>query len=167
MGAARWHALRRRIRATQRRARRRTPPPRYLSRVPSGRNLAERQVDNLCRNAIFTYGQLVARLRLPPHDRQRDRAVRRGHAEAAHRADLLLAQAQGVSGRHRAGEAEAAQAPVRAPAVVEAGDGLLADVAALGEADGGVDDAGLGGHRRRAHLGAEAGPAALDADDLD
>ena len=65
---------------------------------PSGRNLAERQVDYLCRNAIFTYGELGAGLRLAPHDRQPDRAVGGGDAAAADPADLLLAEAQGGSG---------------------------------------------------------------------
>ena len=112
------------------------PPPQCLSRVPSRRNLAERQVDYPSRNAIFTYGELCAGLGLAADDRQCDRAVRGGDAGAADSADLLLAEAQrrprappGRSSRRPA------QMPVRPPPVVEAGDGLLADVAALGEAD--------------------------------
>jgi hypothetical protein len=50
---------------------------------------------------------------------------------------------------------------------VEAGDRLLADVTALGEADGVLDDGGLGGHRGGVHLGTEAGDTGLDPDDLD
>ena len=59
-----------------------------------------------------------------------------------------------------------AQVAVRPALVVEAGDRLLADVAALGEADRALDDPGLGGHRLGAHLGAEARGAGLDPEDL-
>ena len=55
---------------------------------------------------------------------------------------------------------------VRLALVVEAGHGLLADVAALGEADRALVDPGLLGHRLRRHLRAEARPAGLDAEDL-
>jgi hypothetical protein len=49
---------------------------------------------------------------------------------------------------------------------VQAGDRLLADVAALGEADGALVDSGFGGDRRLGHLGPVARPARLDAENL-
>ena len=55
---------------------------------------------------------------------------------------------------------------VRLAPVVQPGDRLLADVAALGEADRALVDPGLLGDRRRRHLAAEARPARLDPDDL-
>ena len=56
--------------------------------------------------------------------------------------------------------------PVRVPAVVQPGDRLLADVAALGEGDRLLDDPGLGREHGRVDLGAEARDAGLDAGDL-
>src|SRR5437764_6185515 len=56
--------------------------------------------------------------------------------------------------------------PVRLPPVVEAGDGFLADVAALAEAHRSVDDPGLGGHGLGRHLTPEARASRLDADYL-
>ncbi len=55
---------------------------------------------------------------------------------------------------------------VRPPAPVQPGDRLLADVAALGEADGLLDDAGLGGHHRVVHVVVQTRDAGLDPDDL-
>ena len=63
-------------------------------------------------------------------------------------------------------EPQAAQVAVRLALVVEAGDRLLADVAALGEADGALVDAGLLGDRRRRHLAPEARAAGLHPQDL-
>ena len=63
-------------------------------------------------------------------------------------------------------QTQAAQPPVRLAAVVKAGDGLLADVAALLEVDRPLDDPGLGGHRLRPHVKAEARPPRLHPDDL-
>ena len=134
---------------------------------PIERNLAERQVDHPSRNAIFTYGQLRPWLGLAAHDRQADRAEGGGDAGAAEPADLLLAQPQA---RRPAAARPLSSSPRRSPVgtalVVEAGDRLLADVAALGEADRALDDAGLGGHRLGAHLGAEARRPGLDPHDL-
>src|SRR5207245_2357788 len=103
----------------------------------------EGQVDHASRNAIFTCGELGARLRLAAQDRQGDRAVEGGDAAAADSAGLLLAKRERRAGRCRGAEPQAAQAAVGLALVVEAGDGLLADVAALAEADRGLDDAGL------------------------
>ena len=61
---------------------------------------------------------------------------------------------------------EAPQVAVRLALVVKPGDGLLADVAALGEADGALVDPGLLGHRLGRHLGSEARAAGLDPSDL-
>ena len=55
---------------------------------------------------------------------------------------------------------------IRLAPVVQAGDRLLADVAALREAHGAVVDAGLLGHRLRVHVVAEPRPAGLDPDAL-
>ena len=82
-------------------------------------------------------------------------------------ADLLLAQSELGSGLGRGAQLEPPQVAVRPALVVEAGDRLLADVAALGEADRGIDDPGLGRHRLGAHLGAEPRGSGLDPDDLD
>ena len=55
---------------------------------------------------------------------------------------------------------------VRPAPVVQARDGLLADVAALGEAHGALVDARLLRHRVGVHVEAEPRPAGLDADAL-
>ena len=67
---------------------------------------------------------------------------------------------------HRGLEAQPAQVAVGLALVVEAGDRLLADVAALGEADGALVDAGLLGDRGRRHLAPEARAAGLHPEDL-
>ena len=138
--AARWRVLRRRSR--RRRARRSrqdaTRASLCLSNDPSGRNLAERQVDNARRNAIFTYGELGARLGLAADDRQRDRPAGGGDAGAA---DRCRPPSRPAAARRRARpgrSAQPAQVAVGPALVVEAGDRLLADVAALGEADRGA-----------------------------
>ncbi len=59
-------------------------------------------------------------------------------------------------------QAQAAQVAVRLALVVQPGDGLLADVAALREAHGALVDAGLLGDRVAVHVEAEARPAGLD-----
>ena len=64
-------------------------------------------------------------------------------------------------------EAQAAQVPVRLALVVEARDGLLADVAALGEADGALVDPRLLAASSRCRISApRRGPAGLDPEDL-
>ena len=60
---------------------------------PLERNLAERQVDYVSRNASFTYGQLGARLCLAADDRQGDRAAGGGDAGAAEAAEILRIEA--------------------------------------------------------------------------
>jgi hypothetical protein len=68
---------------------------------PIARNLAEGQVDDARRNAIFTYGELGPGLGLAPQDRQADRPEGGGDDGAAELADLLLTQGQGRARRRR------------------------------------------------------------------
>ena len=68
--------------------------------------------------------------------------------------------------RRPARQPQAAQMAVRLALVVQAGDRLLADVAALGEADRALVDPRLLRDRRRGHLAAEPRPARLDPHDL-
>ena len=63
-------------------------------------------------------------------------------------------------------ETQPAKVAVRLAPVVEAGHRLLADVAALREADGAVVDSGLLGDRRGGHLAAEPRTPRLHAQDL-
>ncbi len=93
----------------------RSPQQVCLSHDPSGRNLAEGQVDYPSRNAIFTYGELGAGLGLAAHDRQRDRPEGGGDAGAADRPDLLLAQPQGGAGGRRRAQPQAAQVRLGLP----------------------------------------------------
>ena len=103
---------------------------------------------------------------LPPDHGERDRAERGGddgrpdppHVAAFERDRVVLGD-----GRI---EPEPAQVPVGLSPVVQAGDRLLADVAALGEADGASVDARLLRDRGGAHLAPEAGASRLDAQDL-
>ena len=84
---------------------------------------------------------VAARLGLAAQDRERDRAARGGEHGGADRARPRARRAR--SGRRApTGPArrEAAQVAVRLALVVEARDRLLADVAALGEADGALVD---------------------------
>ena len=62
-------------------------------------------------------------------------------------ADLAVAEPQACAGLGRGARGAGRAGAVGPAAVVEAGDRLLADVAALGEADGALDDARLGRHR--------------------
>src|SRR6185295_16190970 len=137
-------------------------PPRRIR----GLNLTEGEGDDLGRNAIFTYGDRRARLRLAAQNRQADRPEGGGEGGAADPAHLLLADDEALARPRRAAESQPPQVAVGLALVVEAGDRLLADVAALGEADRLLDDAGLGGHRLGPHLGPEPGPAGLDPQDL-
>ncbi len=91
-------------RADQRQLRRPASP-----RDPSERNLNERQVDYASRNAIFTYGELRARLGLAADDRQADVTAGGGDAGAADPADLLLPEPQRAArlGRRRSAAARA------------------------------------------------------------
>ena len=100
---------------------------------------------------------------LAAQDGEADRAEPGRVGDRRHPADLAL-----VGGDRRAGlgrarrEREAAQAAVGVPAVVQPGDRLLPGIAALREADGPLDEAGLGRHRVGAELAAEPGDARLD-----
>ena len=80
--------------------------------------------------------------------------------------DLLLAELQRGARLDRRAEPQAAQVAVRLAAVEEPRDGLLADVAALGEGDGALVEAGLLGDHAVVEVDAVAGAAVLDADDL-
>src|SRR6188472_1293210 len=137
-------------------------PPRPIR----GLNLTEGEGDDFSRNAIFTYGDRRAGLRLAAQDRQADRPEGGGEGGAADRPDLLLAEDEALARLRRAAESQSPQVAVGLALVVEAGDRLLTDVAALGEADRLLDDPGLGGHRLGPHLGSEAGTAGLDSHDL-
>ena len=118
-----------------------------------GRNLAERRPARR-RRAARTEAR---RLRLTPsptvtgrpglglaaQDRERDRAVGGGEDGGADRAELAVAERDRVAGGRRRLEPQAAQVAVGLALVVQAGDRLLADVAALGEADRALVDPGL------------------------
>ena len=92
--------------------------------------------------------------------------MRGGDARASDSAHLAIPEEERVAVRRGRAQTQAAQPPVRLAAVVKAGDGLLADVAALLEVDRPLDDPGLGGHRLRPHVKAEARPPRLHPDDL-
>ena len=109
---------------------------------------------------------LAAGLGLAADDRERDRAERGGEDRGPDRAHDLLARARSRRRREGPRRAQAAQVAVRLALVVQAGDRLLADVAALGEADGALVDARLLRDRLRRHLAPEARTALLDPDDL-
>src|SRR5205085_1836082 len=74
----------------------------------------------------------------------------------ADRSQLPIAEPHRLAGRRRRRQAQPAQVAVRLALVVQAGDRLLADVAALGEAHRALVDPGLLGDRRRGPLAAEA-----------
>src|SRR5688572_11479364 len=97
-----------------------------------------------------------ARLRLGSHHRQGDRPELRGDHGRGDRPDLTIAQAQGGAGLGGSREPQRTQRPVRLAAIVKAGDRLLADVAALVEVDGALDDPRLCRHRPLADLAAVA-----------
>src|SRR6185312_11220659 len=93
-------------------------------------------------------GEGRARLGLAPYQSERDRAEAGGVDDAAEVPDELLAEVQLRPRFGGRGERQPAQVSVRLALVEQAGDGLLADVAALREADGAVVEAGLLGDRR-------------------
>ena len=97
---------------------------------------------------------------------ERDRPVGRGDhggADPPHLAPRARSSSPSATGGL---EPQAAQVAVGLALVVQAGDRLLADVAALGEADGALVDPRLLGDRRRRHLAAEARAPRLDPEDL-
>ena len=126
----------------------------------------EGEVLHLGRRAGVADGDGVAGRGLPPHERERDRAVGGGDRDARQAADLLLAEPQHGSGGDRLGQAEAAQVAVRLAPVVEAGDRLLPDVAALAERHGALVEAGLLRDHAVIEVDAVARAAALDPHDL-
>lgn len=104
----------------------------------------------------------VARLRLTAHDRQGDRAEPGGDHGGPDRADGALPEPQLGAGRRGSGEPEPSQVTVGLPLVVEPGDGLLPDVAPLGEGDGTFVQTRLLGDDGGAEIDAVARPARLD-----
>jgi hypothetical protein len=80
---------------------------------------------------------------LPADERKCDRAVDWGDHRGADAADLTLSEPQRLAGRDGLGEAQPAEVAVGLAAVMEARDRLLADVAALGERDRALVEAGL------------------------
>ena len=132
-----WSRIRRSPRpARSRRSAPATAAALALPRPIAGLNLAEGQVDDLGRNAIFTYGELGAGLGLAAQDRQADRPQGGGDGRCrrAGRPPSRPARSA-VAGPRRGAQPQASQVAVGLALVVEAGDRLLADVAALGEAD--------------------------------
>src|SRR6185312_7550854 len=125
----------------------------------------ERQLDD--RGAGLPGAQRRAGLGLAAHDRERDRAVRRRDDDASEPADGLSVEDQLRVAGDRSRQPQAAQAAVRLALVIEARDGLLADVAALLERDRALVEAGLLRDRRVVQVDAVARAAALDAQRLD
>ena len=107
----------------------------------------------------------VAGRGLAAHDRQADRPER-GETTRCRCGRPRARRAAAACRRDRRREPQPAQVAVGLALVVQAGDGLLADVAALGEADGPVVEAGFLGDDGLVELDAVAGAAALDAHDL-
>ena len=100
---------------------------------------------------------LGARLGLAAHQRQRDRAEPGRVDDRADPPDLALAERAAASpARRPAREAQPAQVAVRLALVVQARDGLLADVAALREAHRALVEAGLLRDRRVVEVDAVA-----------
>src|SRR5215207_9106070 len=91
----------------------------------------ERHVDYECRRTRQI--DRVAGVGLASHERQRDRAVIGRDDDRAELADDLLAEFELGPRLDRLAEPQAQQAPVRLAAVIEPGDGLLADVTTLRE----------------------------------
>src|SRR3954468_7369699 len=112
----------------------------------------EREVGDLGGQLAVADREPIAGCGLTPDDREADRAEGRGEAARAERPDLLLAQPKRLSFGRRRAQAQAAQGPVWLAPVVQAGDRLLADVAALLEIDRPLDYPRLGRHRLGAHV---------------
>ena len=89
-------------------------------------------------------GERVARLRLAAHERQRDRAVAAASRRPMpSRPTSRSPRRSGVPVAAGAAEPQPAQVAVRLAAEVQAGDGLLPDVAALLEGHGALVEPGL------------------------
>src|SRR6185295_13227867 len=108
-----------------------------MENVRLGRS-AERQLDDLRRHRAVADNKRVAHARLPAHDRERDRPEHGRDDDRGDAPDLALAEPERLAGARRAGQPQPAQVAVRLAAPVQPSDRLLADVAALREADGAV-----------------------------
>src|SRR5204862_487878 len=106
--------------------------------------VGERQLDHLRLTAVNEHG--VAGGGFAADDRQGDGAEAWGHARRAHVPQLALAEHDRVARLGRLAQSQAAQMAVRLAPVVQPRHGLLAHVAALGEAHGPLVDAGLLGN---------------------
>src|SRR4051794_39724814 len=127
---------------------------------------SERQLDDLGARRRALDREPIARRRLPAHERQRDRPEARRDDHGAEPADGLLAELQLRAGRLGRAQPQAAQVAVRLAAVVQARDGLLADVAALAERHGALVEPGLLRDDRLVEVDAVARAPGLDAQHL-
>src|SRR5581483_10330243 len=108
-------------------------PARSATSGPGGEPL-KRRVDHLGGDGGLADLHPRPRLCLAPDDGEGDRPVGGGEDRRSDPADLSVPEPDLVSVGHGRLEPQAAQMAVRLAPVVQARDGLLADVAALGEA---------------------------------
>src|SRR3954463_12485109 len=125
----------------------------------------EGERDDLGLDARIAHEDAGSGLGLAADHRQRDGPQGGGEDGGPDGPDLTLAEADRVARRGRRFEAKAAKVAVRLAPVMEAGDRLLADIAALREAHGALVDPGLLRDRRGGHLVAEARSSRLHAQD--
>ena len=112
--------------------------------------------------------QHLADARLAPHEREPDRAVRGGdRRRSPSRPTSRSPRNSGGADRHGLAQPQAAQVAVRLALPVQAGDRLLADVAALRERDGAVVEPCLLRDDGLVELRAPARAARLDAQHLE
>src|SRR6478672_13909224 len=116
----------------------------------------EGRLDDLGADGGIADVDVRSRLRLPPDDCEGDRPVRGGEHGRSDLADGAIAETDLVSVADGGLEAEPPQVAVGLALVVQPGDRLLADVAALGETHRALVDPGLLGNRGRRHLASEA-----------
>src|SRR5271166_4118334 len=127
----------------------------------------ERQLEHLCTRPSVADRHRCPGLDLPSHQRQGDRAQPRGQCTAAEAPHRALPERELLAGPCGLGQEQAAQVTVGPALVVKAGDRLLAHVAALGEADRPLVEAGLLGYHRVVEVDSESRPPSLDAQALD
>src|SRR5918995_1086604 len=127
---------------------------------------AEWELDQLGGRSLVSDRDAVAGSGLATHDSERNRAEGGGDAGGPDASERALAEPDLLTGSRRPLQAQPPQMAVRLPPVVQAGHRLLADVAALGEADRALVDSGLRGDRGLGHLCAEPRPPGLHAEDL-
>src|SRR3954454_15675509 len=120
----------------------------------------ERNVDDETSGAVD--GDRIPGSGLAADERQADRPELRRDDRRPEPPHHLLAEAQLASGGRRLAQAQAEQAAVGLAAVVEARNGLLADVAALGERHGALVEARLLGDHAVIQVEPVARPAPLD-----